>query len=536
MSGEKESPRQRMIGMMYLVLTALLALQIKDTVLEKFTLMEEGLEFSNNSYKKENSATVKSITKAALDQGDKDEDVAVATTAKQVRNLTEGINTFITDMRDAVVDNATGGHPETVTERSVLKKYEEPSNYMYEKKNAYELKDKLDQYNTDMLELLKKQGVNRDWRTLALNADEMQLYKDNPEERKKDFAKLNFYKTPLASTLAQLTFFQNQILARESDALGALGSMVGAESVKGFDVITGTVLPSSNIVTAGTNFEAQLFLTAANSALAPEMKRGNEVLKVDETGRGKIEFRASAADSEYDANGLAKKTFKAEIKYNNGGVEETIAVNHEYYVAKPTIRIGLNAVSALYLNCSNNLKIEVPSLGPAYQPSFKVTGGKATAGAKKGDVMITPEQRNIKIAVSSAGVFIDNVSFTARKAPLPALKLQINGNDYNPNAGLKGAPASVTLLLVPDPEFKAAYPQDARYFVTKAKIRLARGSTAVKEISVDARAFTVNLAEIRAQARKGDRIVVEIEEVTRYNFENKPETFTFVESKVLSIN
>jgi hypothetical protein len=36
MAGGKETPRQKMIGMMYLVLTALLALQIKDTVLEKF--------------------------------------------------------------------------------------------------------------------------------------------------------------------------------------------------------------------------------------------------------------------------------------------------------------------------------------------------------------------------------------------------------------------------------------------------------------------------------------------------------------------
>lgn len=536
MSGGKETPRQRMIGMMYLVLTALLALQIKDSVLEKFVLMENGLETSNEFYQVGNDRTLARIDQAANNQGGKEEDLAVVAAARSAHQKTEELVTYIDGLKSEIGLSAAKGDEEDIYKRSTLKKYEEPSRVLVGEKKAEELEERLNQYNDDLSALLATVQVNREWPSMALKASDFPLYDNKPDEKKMDYAHFNFYKSPLASVLAQLTFYKNQIYGREAEALALLGNEVGAESVKGFDVITGTVLPASNIVTAGTNFEAQLFLTAANSALAPEMKRGNEVLKVDETGKGKIEFRASAADSEYDANGLAKKTFKAEIKYNNGGVEETIAVNHEYYVAKPTIRIGLNAVSALYLNCSNNLKIEVPSLGPAYQPSFKVTGGKATAGAKKGDVMITPEQRNIKIAVSSAGVFIDNVSFTARKAPLPALKLQINGNDYNPNAGLKGAPASVTLLLVPDPEFKAAYPQDARYFVTKAKIRLARGSTAVKEISVDARAFTVNLAEIRAQARKGDRIVVEIEEVTRYNFENKPETFTFVESKVLSIN
>ncbi|MCE7996523.1 MAG: gliding motility protein GldM [Roseivirga sp.] len=536
MAGGKETPRQRMIGMMYLVLTALLALQIKDTVLEKFALMEEGLGSSNSSYMAENNNTVSNITSEVANQGDKPEDVAVLESAKNVRALTTDVITFIDGMKEELELGATGGDLTKRKERSVLKKYEEPSHYMVEKGNANILKEKLDQYNADMLGILQENAISRDWRTLALNANEMDLYKDNPEERKKGFADLNFYKTPLASTIAQLTFYQNQIYARESDALGELAAKVGATTFKGFDVISGTVLPVSNIVTAGTNFEAQLFLTAANSALAPEMTKDGQSLTVDDEGRGKVEFKASARDADYDANGLAKKTFKAEIKYNNNGVEEVIPITHEYFVAKPTIQIGLNAVSALYLNCANNLKIDVPSLGPAYQPSFQVTGGKAVPGANKGDVMIAPNQRNIKIGVSSAGIFIDNVDFTARRAPLPTFKLQVNGKDYNASQGLNSAPASVTLFLSADAEFKAAYPDDARFFVTKGKIELARGSNAIKVIQIKDRTFSVNLAEIRSQARKGDRIVVEVEEVTRYNFENVPETFTFGEKKVMSIN
>jgi hypothetical protein len=39
MAGGKETPRQKMIGMMYLVLTALLALQVSNAVLEKFAII-----------------------------------------------------------------------------------------------------------------------------------------------------------------------------------------------------------------------------------------------------------------------------------------------------------------------------------------------------------------------------------------------------------------------------------------------------------------------------------------------------------------
>ena len=44
MAGGKETPRQKMIGMMYLVLLAMLALQVSNTVLEKFIFINQSLE------------------------------------------------------------------------------------------------------------------------------------------------------------------------------------------------------------------------------------------------------------------------------------------------------------------------------------------------------------------------------------------------------------------------------------------------------------------------------------------------------------
>ena len=41
MGGGNESPRQKMVGMMYLVLTALLALNVSKSILEAFVAIEE---------------------------------------------------------------------------------------------------------------------------------------------------------------------------------------------------------------------------------------------------------------------------------------------------------------------------------------------------------------------------------------------------------------------------------------------------------------------------------------------------------------
>ena len=61
MAGMKETPRQKMIGMMYLVLTALLALQVSDALLQKFVLLNNSLEVANSSAVQKNNQTVEGI-------------------------------------------------------------------------------------------------------------------------------------------------------------------------------------------------------------------------------------------------------------------------------------------------------------------------------------------------------------------------------------------------------------------------------------------------------------------------------------------
>src|SRR5690349_18292691 len=87
MAGGKETPRQKMIGMMYLVLTALLALQVSNAVLEKFALINDALETLSTQTDQKNDAQLKAIAGAVTPQA-RQEVKDAAANAQKVRDLT----------------------------------------------------------------------------------------------------------------------------------------------------------------------------------------------------------------------------------------------------------------------------------------------------------------------------------------------------------------------------------------------------------------------------------------------------------------
>ena len=92
-------------------------------------------------------------------------------------------------------------------------------------------------------------------------------------------------------------------------------------------------------------------MTLGNSSLQPTVKRNGEDVDVV-NGRGIINFKATAANNEYDENGIATKTFEVEITADDGtGNQITRSTTHEYSVARPVIDVRSQSVEVLYLNC-----------------------------------------------------------------------------------------------------------------------------------------------------------------------------------------
>ena len=512
MSGEKLSARQKMIGMMYLVLTALLALQVSSSVLDKFVLINKSLEKSIHAQEKENNARFERIKTAVHEAGNRPKDSEVLNKALAIRRETTKVITYITKLKKQLVrltggEDVTTGRPKGLKDDSVVAKI------MCDDKKAVELKALLNGYMKFLT-----QSIGKSYRYIALDAKDSEFFKHDPNQHSKSFAALNFEKTPLGAALATLSQFGTEIIYTESDALEELARNIGAGDLK-FDNIFPLVKPQSNIVAAGAKYHAELFLAASSSAVEPMMAIDHKKIPV-ESGVGKISFLATPG--KYDRDGLARKTFKAMIKLKVPGGDSTFVQDIEYFVAKPVIQVQSAAVAALYLNAGNELNIQVPALGTAYNPQFTAEGATVIPGKGRGLVTIIPTKPNVKINVSNSGNLLDTLTFQVRKIPKPEIQVTSAGKPVDERKGIPcPGPRRLEIKAVPDEGFKTFLPKDARYRVAEWEVTLARGSRPIKTKKINSQ--EVSLSDFASLAQAGDRIVIEVKKVERLNFKDEIE-------------
>ena len=103
-----DSPRQKMINMMYIVLIAMLALNVDTKVLKKFILINQSFESTNADKIIDNSKKVDAIRSAVDDSGNRAEDIAVLTLSESVREKSANIIKHMADIKNTIVEE-TGG-------------------------------------------------------------------------------------------------------------------------------------------------------------------------------------------------------------------------------------------------------------------------------------------------------------------------------------------------------------------------------------------------------------------------------------------
>lgn len=512
-----------MIGMMYLVLTALLALNVSASIMEKFAALNISMEHATKESEVRITAKVADIEASVMERGNKGNDAKVLKNAKAIKAETNKILDYIAGVKAELIGENV---PEEGSVMPTNAKDNETTNIVMlgatKNGKAYELEGMLNTY-IDNVNKIKKDidKKSKPLAKIALNGAEDPITKDDPSHSSYDFAQVNFEETPVIAALAVLSNFQSKVSTIEGEIIAALAGQVGASDHKLGELFP-IVKPVSQIVAAGTSYEAEMFLTGTITGLEnPKMTfNGNEIPV--EGGKGKIKFKATGGT--YDKEGKIKKTWKGTIVVKNPltGEDEPKEIVEEYYVANPVLQVQSASVQALYLNCGNDLQINCPALGTEYSPQFNATGGSATAGKEKGKVTVVPNTPNVVLSVSSGGTKIDDLKFKVRKIPKPEIVALNGSKPVDEKRGVKApGPRSISMKAIPDESFKAFLPNDARYKVTKWEATLVRGKR-----PVDKQTFTSevgNLSSFASQAKPGDRIMIEVMSVMRLNFKGQTE-------------
>lgn len=194
MAGGKETPRQKMIGMMYLVLTALLALNVSKAILDAFVAIEENIQISNlNEWGRgeEKRADLKAVAedKSAPDVQKKAK--ALLKYVDQIDKMTADQVKLIDDLKLEILtkcgEKVDGEGPESIivkkystaeplkpTRMNLMKvdgkdKYDEPMDVMGIAEdlkrptgNGQKLWDSYNKYRTDLTELIAKSSSTKE--------------------------------------------------------------------------------------------------------------------------------------------------------------------------------------------------------------------------------------------------------------------------------------------------------------------------------------------------------------------------------------
>jgi gliding motility-associated protein GldM len=513
MAGGKETPRQKMIGMMYLVLTALLALQVSNAVLEKFAIIESTLTELIADQNVQNNLILKTIIEEA-GKTSNPKVVHARESAQKVRELTTATLGKIDILKKKFL---TTSGSDKVDERIINDHSSKVAAMMMTQPDGKEFEKLLNDYVAQLRDL---SGLSeKEFPTLAKRPIDHEIFKEDKDHANKDFLTFTFENTPVIAALASVTQIGTEILEYETKALDKLREDAGAGQVK-FDNMVPMVRPKSSIVAAGATYEADMFITASSSSFVPEFYRDGQKLELfnDPSGvkMGKVKFVASGGG--YDASGLAKKSFTAKIQLPDTALVQQI----EYFVAQPVIKVTTGNAPTLYLNCGNTVNIEVPALGTNYNPSFSSSGAEIRKGDKPGKVTIIPSQRKIVVAVSNGGTSIGNQPFDVKNIPEPRFVAYIGNAPVDLRQGIKpNQVKSLRIVVEPDDNFKEEVPKDARYNIKSMQVTMGSGSVA--KAQQNATNGSPDLGAWAAQAKPGDRIVFIIRDAVRKTFTDSEE-------------
>ena len=254
-----------MINLMYIVLTAMLALNVSSDVLDGFTQVHEGLTRSNANVSRRNADIFRTLEAFAAQNPDKGS--TWLDRAAKVRQATDQMVAMVDSLKLAIVRKADGpqGNPDNIESRDDL---ESASVVMLApgSSNGRRLRQSIDNYRNFIVTQIQdpaKAATVKDALSTASVKRQGQLTPQLWEEAK-------FDQQPVVAAVTILTKIQNDLLYAEGEALNSLLAQVDAGDVR-VNKLDALVIPNSRMVMRGGQYSADIVLAAVDTTARPRI-------------------------------------------------------------------------------------------------------------------------------------------------------------------------------------------------------------------------------------------------------------------------
>lgn len=401
-----KEPRQKMINLMYLVLTALLALNVSSEILNAFKVVDKSLITSNMNLTTGNETLYKSLLAKVADPITAEKAKIWNEKAEQAKKLSADMDNYINQLKTSLKKEAgevEGKEPFKDDDLEAATRLF--GNGPGGKNEGPKLEKKLQDYKTAMLsidpEITKKFSS-----TFPVDVAP-QIGEDG---KKKEFTLAYFHMTPAVAGLTLLSKFQNNVKNAENQIVTFCHEQVGAVKVK-FDKTGVLIGQSSNYVMPGQEITITAGIGAYSSAALPQISiNGAGVAAVD--GQGVYKFQAS---------GGGPHKVPVTIRYKDqDGNDKSETKEVEYTVGTPGgAAVMLDKMNVFYIGVDNPVTIGSPTGWE--KTSVSMSGGTISGGNDKRTVRVKA------VGPASITVTADGKSstypFRVKRIPDPVFKI-----------------------------------------------------------------------------------------------------------------
>ena len=422
------SPRQKMINLMYVVLMALLALNVSTEVLNGFSLVEDSLKRTTLNATMENIAIyddfavqMKKNPQKVKQWYDK---------SQKVKEMSNNLYNLADELKLAIVQEADGkdGDVRNIRNKEDL---EAATQVMLApgRGRGKELYDAINAYRNSMLGMVtdyKQKKVIASNLTTEIPKDAMAMGKNWQEYM--------FESMPTVAAVTLLSKLQNDVRYAEGAVLHTLVSNIDVKDIR-VNALNAYVIPNAQTVVRGDKFSARIVMAAVDTTQVPQIFIGGK------------EMDLPGGLYETIAGRTGDFTLEGYIQVENGNGELIKRdFSQKYSVVDPSATVSADLMNVLYAGYNNPLSISVPGV-PVTKIQASMSGGTLQpVGPGKYIARPSTPGQNVTITVTSTNTGraqqMGTFTFRVRRLPDPTPYIVVkdeSGADRFKGGGLSKA-------------------------------------------------------------------------------------------------
>jgi len=425
-----KEPRQKMINLMYLVLTAMLALNVSAEILNAFKTVNDSLTAASSTLDKKNTNIFNSFKAAISDPSTHDRAVIWAPHAQRAQTLASEMVTYINGLQSKVAEEAGYKNNDSATYRA--DDLEAATRIMTDPgKEGKVLHDKLQAYRDALLAIdpaIKTQFQN------SLPID-LSIPKTNNKANQNDWAASYFYMTPAIAAKTILSKFENDVKNSEAMIVDYCYQQVGAVKMV-FNSYQPLVGQNSNYLMPGQELDITAGIGAFNAESKPTITIDGVSVPLNANGVAEYKMTAGAA-------GSYTKNVVISFFNQSTGKQDQVRYPLTYTVGSPTgASVSADAVKVFYVGLDNPISVSGGNVGDE-KVQVSMTNGSLSKTAA-GKYIVHPGKAGTPAIVTvTADGKPSTFEFKVKDVPDPVAKVGINKggrmkvNDFKAQPGVR---------------------------------------------------------------------------------------------------